>query len=135
MLGEKEKGIDCVELNLNFGDGEILSKDYYNAYVWCCIAEMKDIDDTFDRVVGGIGLGTMLAAGASWLFAAPATPIIGAVYLLVDVATERSIKEQIEGKGIFNLAKLSDSQMESAKYEAEKIARQIRELLKAKQQQ
>ena len=54
-------------------------------------------------------------------------------YLLVD--TDRSIKEEIEGAGLFNLAKLSDAEMDKAKIEAGKIMAEIERNIKQKQKQ
>ncbi|MBQ7155127.1 MAG: hypothetical protein IJR85_06195 [Synergistaceae bacterium] len=61
-------------------------------------------------------------------------PVTAVSYLLFDLSAERSIKEQIEGAGLFNFAKLSDAEMSSAQYEAEKISRQILERMKQRQQ-
>ena len=46
---------------------------------------------------------------------------------------DKSIKKQIEGVGLFNLAKLSDAEMNRAKDDARKIMAVIERNIKARQ--
>lgn len=54
-----------------------------------------------------------------------ALPVVGVFagisYLAADFTADKSIKEEIEGVGLFNLAKLSDEEMNRAKDDAHKI--------------
>lgn len=118
-----QEGADAIA-HLYFTGGRNLSQSYYNSYIWCCVAEMADKSE------GAALAGAVVGGGAALLLSGPLLPLAGIGYLWADYAAERSIKEQIEGKGIFNLAKLSGSAMDSAKIEAGKIMAEIERNIK-----
>ena len=129
-------------------------KNYYDAYVWCCVAGMTeehfiDVADTAlvaGAIIGGIGaaiIGAVIGAhllpfvaiGAiiGAMISTPLLPFIASDELIGRVG-EYTIKEKIEGAGIFNTAKLSSSEMDKAKIEAGKIIAEIEQRIKQRQQ-
>ena len=113
---------------LYFTGGPNLTQSYYNAYVWCCVAEMAEKS-------GAATAGLVLFGGvAAIALSGPLLPLVGIGYLWGNLIDDYSIKEQIEGAGIFNLAKLSDSEMDKAKIEAGKIMAKIERNIKEKQE-
>ncbi|MBQ6419227.1 MAG: hypothetical protein IJJ91_11220, partial [Synergistaceae bacterium] len=113
---------------LYFTGGPNLTQSYYNAYVWCCVAEMAEKS-------GGASAGLAVLGGvAAIALSGPLLPLVGIGYLWGNLIDDYSIKEQIEGAGIFNLAKLSDSEMDKAKIEAGKIMAKIERNIKEKQE-
>lgn len=112
--------------HLYFTGGRNMPQSYYNSYVWCCVAEMAEkSSDTLIEASVARGAAAVLLGG-------PLLPLIGIGYLVGDWMAERSIKEKIEGAGIFNLAKLSSSEMDKAKIEAGKIMGEIERNIKNK---
>lgn len=119
--------------NLYYKGGVNLPQNYYKAYVWCCVAE---IESNFSRsdfatwgavVGGGSAVMGVLGGLAFWpVF----LPVAGLMYLVGESGIDNNIKADIEGAGIFNFSKLSNSDMERAKHEAENISRQIVENIK-----
>ena len=123
--GSKE-GAEALA-HLYFDGDRYFPKDYYKSYVWCCIADMAE--------KSGLATDAAIVGGAAALvFSGPLLPIVGLAYLWGDWNTEYSIKEQIEGVGIFNLAKLSDSQMDKAKMEAGRIMGEIEANVKSRRE-
>ena len=112
------------------------AENYYPSYVWCCVAEMTEqhfMNGTDTSLVAGAIIG-----GVGAVIGAPLLPVlaIGAIATgwLGSQASEYTIKEQIEGAGIFNLAKLSDAEIDRAKIEAGKIIAEIETRIKQHQQ-
>ena len=117
---------------LYFDGGRNLKRSYYTSYVWCCVSEMVEefsrsanIGGSITGVIllaGGAGLYGLIFDGASIALAGAAVsvavPLAGNIFLLTEIFADRSIKEEIEGVGLFNLAKLSDTEMASAQHEA-----------------
>ncbi len=119
-----------------FYGGNNISQSYYTSYIWCCVAEMIEehfMNGTDTALVTGAIIG-----GIGAVIGAPLLPLvaIGAIASgwLGGSAGEYTIKEQIEEAGIFNLAKLSDAEMSSAKIEAGKIMSEIERIIKQRQQ-
>ena len=115
-----------------------MSQSYYNSYIWCCVAEMTEehLIDATDATI--ILSGVLGGVGAA--ISAPLLPLLavgGAVGLLAGWIvgdSEYTIKEQIEGAGIFNLAKLSGAEMDKARIDAGKIMAEIERRIQQRQQ-
>lgn len=126
---------------LYFNGGFNISQSYYDSYIWCCISEMTEryIDEVLGRTIAATGSATVTAVGGALIVGTPILPIIlpvvGVSYLLADFVADRSIKEEIEGVGLFNLAKLSEKEMNRAKEDARKIMAEIERNIKQKQKQ
>ncbi len=135
---EGSKAAQNMLAALYFEGGPNLEQDYYTSYVWCCVAEMTEehFIDTTDTIA--ILSGVLGGVGAA--ISAPLLPLLaigGAVGLLAGWIVgdnEYTIKEQIEGAGIFNLAKLSSAEMDKAKIDAGKIMSAIERRIQQRQQ-
>lgn len=128
--------------HLYFNGGFNLPQSYYDSYIWCCVSEMTEryIDEVLGRTIAATGGATVGAVGAALIVGGPILPLMplilsvaGASYLFADFVSDRSIKEEIEGVGLFNLAKLSDAEMNRAKDDARKIMAEIERNIKQKQ--
>ena len=115
---------------LYFDGGRNLKRSYYTSYVWCCVADMVEKSP----VAGKIGVGAIAGTAGAVVLGTAFLPVAAVGYLVFDIFSDYSIKEQIEGAGIFNTAKLSDAEMASAQHEAEKISRQIIDRIRQRQQ-
>ena len=118
---EGNKSAQEALARIYFYGGRNLKRSYYTSYVWCCVAEMVEQSP----VVGKLGAGAIIGTAGAVVLGTAFLPVAAVTYVLSDIFSDYSIKEQIEGAGIFNTAKLSDAEMASAQHEAEKISRQI----------
>ena len=132
--------------HLYFNGGFNISQSYYDSYIWCCVSEMTEryIQNIVRKgsiiAMGATPIAVHVLGGIATLAGASAIlpiilPVVGVSYLVADFVADRSIKEEIEGVGLFNLAKLSEEEMNRAKEDARKIMAEIERNIKQKQKQ